>query len=134
MRALSNKALAVLGLLREGGERSCREVAATIRERTPCGVCDGTGEGDDSRYGCRKCYGRGQVSFYYSQAYVALRQLQGRGLASRRYLTDEFGDVTPMLVWSAVDTGAHVDELEELFRAPALDTEAVQGDSKAGDA
>lgn len=54
------------------------EVADEIRDRTPCGVCDGSGEGDywtGSRMICRPCWGRGKVPFGYSDAYVALQRL-----------------------------------------------------------
>jgi hypothetical protein len=121
MRPLNNKALAVLAVLREGGERPCKDIATTIQENTLCGHCNGTGQGDDSRYGCRRCYGRGQALFGYSDAYVALKQLMARQLVRRRYLMDEWGDETPMLVYSAVNEGDPDDPLEALFREPAAE-------------
>jgi hypothetical protein len=125
VKDLSNKALVVLELLRESGEMTCHQVADTIRERTPCGQCGGTGEGDDSRFGCRSCYGRGQVGFFYTDAYVVLRRLVKKGLVSRRYLLDEWGDVTNKLVWSAVEEARLSDDpLEDLFRAPAAQRNA----------
>ena len=125
-RALSNKALVVLALLRKGGEWTCQDVADTIRERTPCGVCNGSGEGDDSRWGCRKCYGRGRAHFDYSNAYIALKQLVARRLVSRRYLTDEWGDVTSKLVYElAAAPEEPADDLEALFQAPSAPERAV---------
>lgn len=118
-RALSNKAQAVLALLREGGERTCKDIAATITERTPCGTCNGTGEGDDSRWGCYPCLGRGQAFFDYSTAYVCLKQLMGRKLVRRRAVVDEWGDETPRLVYEAVPVDEE-DPLAALYRAPAF--------------
>src|SRR3954447_20666070 len=99
--ALSNKALTVLALLREQGELTCMRVSELVTERTPCGRCNGTGAGDDERYGCRPCYGRGRALMQYGTAYVALQQLRKRGLVERRHLVDEWGDPTPTLVWFA---------------------------------
>lgn len=120
MNALSNKAIVVLALLRENGEMSCKDIAETIHQRTPCGDCNGTGEGDDSRYGCRRCYGRGRAFFTYSDAYVALTQLRKRRLVSRRHLRDEWGDELPGLMWAATtESSTHADPLEALFLAPS---------------
>lgn len=63
MRQPTNKALAVLGLLRELGPSTVNQVADAMRERTPCGACNGTRDGADSRWGCRRCYGSGRVPF-----------------------------------------------------------------------
>lgn len=118
--ALSNKALATLALLRETGETTCKDLAAAMRERTPCAPCNGTGSGDDSRWGCRHCYGRGQVSFGYSDAYVCLKQLLARGLVSRRWLENEWGDPTNTQVWRVVGSESpNGDALEALFLAPS---------------
>lgn len=50
-RPLSNKTLAVLGLLRDLGEVTCQNVADEMRARTPCGSCQGTGDGDGNEWG-----------------------------------------------------------------------------------
>jgi hypothetical protein len=118
VRKPTNKALAVLALLREMGESSVNAVANEMRKRTPCGACGGTGEGDDWRYGCRRCYGRGQVPFGYSDAYQALKQLRVHGLVERRRPLNEFGDELASFVWWAVDVAA-TDDLEALFLAPS---------------
>jgi hypothetical protein len=60
------------------------------------------------------------VNFHYSDAYAALKQLRKHRLVTRRYLIDEFGDVTNKLVYAAtpaVDT----DALEALYNAPTVD-------------
>lgn len=125
-RSLSNKALSVLALLREdGGEHTCKEIAERIKARTPCGHCDGTGDGDDSHYGCRRCYGRGRAPFYYSDAYVCLQKLMRARLVRRRYLLDEWGDETPSLVYEAVAVDADpADPLEALYLAPSAERPA----------
>lgn len=119
MRQPNNKALAVLGVLRESGELACDSLWRTLRERTPCGACNGTGEGDDSHYGCRRCYGRGLVPFGYSDAYVALKQLETRGLVTRRHPLDEFGDELRTWLWRAAGEAAADDPLEALYLLPA---------------
>lgn len=124
MRPPSNKALAVLVLLREIGRSTCNEIADEMRKRTPCGVCNGTGEGDDSRWGCRRCYGRGRVPFGYSDAYTALKQLRAHGLVERRRLVNEWGDETPTHIYWATGTGVPEDELEALFAAPAAEVDS----------
>lgn len=121
MRQPTNKALAVLGLLREIGEATVNEVSDEMRTRTPCGACNGTGEGDDERYGCRRCYGRGKVLFTYSDAYRALMQLRGHGLVSRRHPRDEFGDECNWWVWSVAGEHASDDPLEALYSLPAVE-------------
>lgn len=121
MRQPSNKALAVLGLLRELGPSTVNEVADELRQRTPCGACNGTGDGEDSRWGCRRCYGRGRVPFGYSDAYVALKQLMGHGLVTRRHPRDEFGDECNWWVWGAADAEPSNDELEALYAMPSAE-------------
>lgn len=125
MRQPSNKALAVLALLRELGETTCKRLGEEMMERTPCPACGGTGEGDCSWYGCCKCYGRGRVLFSYSDAYQALQQLSKHGLVSRRRLVNEWGDETPSLVWraAAVETDP-ADELEALYLAPSAEVDS----------
>jgi len=117
-RKPSNKALAVLGVLREHGELPAKRVAAIVMEQTPCPECDGTGKGDCNYHGCCQCYGRGRVCFAYSDAFTALKQLQAQGLVTRRHPVDEFGDETRGFVWRAVEVVA-VDELEALYLAPS---------------
>lgn len=120
VRKPTNKALAVLAVLREVGEVTCDSLAAAVRERTPCGQCNGTGKGDDSRYGCRRCYGHGYVSFHYSDAYQVLKQLRTHGLVTRRLLVDEWGDQTNRFVYSAV-ARPPADDLEALYELPAVE-------------
>ncbi len=117
--ALTNKQVAVLELLRAEGAMTCKRVAALITEATPCGECNGTGDGEDKRWGCRKCYGRGRARFDYGTAYVCLGQLKKRGMVARSYLLDEWGDATSTLMWAALPTPAAADPLERAFRAPS---------------
>lgn len=126
---LTNKQRVVLELLRGEGPRTCLELADMVRQRTPCGFCDGTGEGDDSRYGCRRCYGHGLVPFHYSDAYVALKALRERGLVSRRFILDQFGDVTNRHIYEAVPApDATADDLEALWNLPTHKPTATRKD------
>lgn len=118
---LSNKALFVLEVLRHEGELTVNQVADAVEERLPCPACDGTGQGDHLRFGCRRCYGRGRVLFGYSDAYQALKRLLDRGMVTRRHPLDEFGDECNFWVWSAVDAADPSDELEAAFAAPAAE-------------
>ena len=102
MRPLNNKQVVVLELLRAEGEMSANDAADMIRGRTPCASCNGSGEGDDSRYGCRRCYGHGHVLFSYSDAYTALERLRRAGLVNRRHPLDEFGDELPRFRYFAI--------------------------------
>lgn len=122
-RQPSNKALAVLALLREQGELTCKEVAHEIRQRTPCGGCHGTGAGD-SRFGCAACYGRGLVPFHYGDAYVCLAQLRKLGLVRRRHVLDEWGDTTSRLVWCAAERERATDPLEALYEAASAEVDS----------
>ena len=119
MKPLTNKQVAVLELLRAEGELSAKRVAALIEERTPCGACNGSGEGDDSRYGCHPCYGRGRMFFGYGAAYAALIRLEKAGLVLRRQDRDRWGDKLPGVLWRPVSTSAADDPLEAAFRAPS---------------
>lgn len=116
-RGLTNKQIAVLELLREKGELTAKEVGEILTERTPCGACSGTGEGDDTRWGCRRCYGRGQAHFDYSTAYQCLKRLMGKRLVMRRAILDPWGDDSGRQVYSAVAQADPADPLEKLWAA-----------------
>lgn len=124
MRPLSNKAQAVLALLRRVGHgMACKDVAETITAQTPCAACLGSGEGDDVVHGiegqCKRCWGKGTTWFGYSDAYVALNQLADRGLVLRENVIDSWGDPTSALRWSAIATAVPDDPLEALYLAPS---------------
>lgn len=124
---LSNKASLVLEILRDKGSLKTWEVVAEVHQRMPCPYCEGTGEcrmpecWADHR--CPKCYGHGHILFGYSDAYVALKQLEKRGLVSHRRLVDEWGDVMRTLIWFVTDALDPTDELEQLFALPAVERE-----------
>jgi tRNA(Ile2) C34 agmatinyltransferase TiaS len=119
VNALANKDIAVLELLRAEGEMTAKRIGQIITERTPCGACNGSGEGDGRDFRCRKCYGRGTALFDYGKAYACLQKLRQRGLVVRRHLLDEWGDSTSTLVWAALPVADVRDPLEQAFRAPS---------------
>ena len=126
MRPLTNKQVAVLEFMREQTEPlTAQQIAEAIMARTPCSHCDGTGDGSDSRFGCRPCYGRGRRPFYYPEAYTALQRLRKDGLVTRRFKRDEWGDEIPRHVYEVVAEGQAADDpLESLWRMPAKDEQS----------
>jgi hypothetical protein len=126
-RAITNKQLAVLAVLREfPAGITAQKMADLIRERTPCGTCDGTGEGPHEHWGCHACYGHGVVRFHYSDAYNALQRLVKSDLAERRQKLDEWGDPTQGVVYlpAAVVAEPDDDPLEKLFALPSAEPDS----------
>jgi hypothetical protein len=126
VKKLPVKAQVVLAFLQEsGGEFTCQQISNEIEKKHPCPDCEGSGRsGTPGERRCARCFGRGIKFFGYSVAYQALQQLKARGLVAKRNVTDEWGDVTPKLVWQAVEPvraeGSSVDDLESLWKLPTV--------------
>lgn len=120
-RALTNKQIAVLELLRTEGPMTAKRVGEVITQRTACPFCGGSGEGDDTHLGCRPCYGRGRVSFDYGTAYQCLQRLRKEHLVERSCMRDAFGDELPLHVYAATAPPDPDDPLERAFRAPSAE-------------
>lgn len=133
MAALSNKAVAVLNMLR-CSDRPLRgkDVAARLSRQLVCPDCQGSGEpcsGDAGRSpawdaqrrepGCSRCYGRGHLYFDYGTAMNQLKRLQKAGLAERVAVYDEWGDATG-IAWRAKPVEAD-DPLEQAFNLPVVE-------------
>lgn len=117
-RALTNKQILVLNLLRAEGPMTALKIAERIHEATLCPTCGGSGEGANER--CASCYGRGKAWFGYSNAYQAAEALRKRGLTTRDAILDPFGDPVGRFVYSAAAPDPN-DPLEALWALPEAD-------------
>ena len=119
MKALSNKQLLVLQVIRDLGSPDVMAVVDEVHRRVRCSVCDGVEQRHKGSARCGGCYGWGHVPFSYSDAYVAMRALMSRDLITRSHPVDQFGDETRGWIWTLSNHEADpTDPLEILYALP----------------